>query len=127
MNHNNCKSLINRRSLLKGVGLGAATGALGLLGGDKSFAQMDSQPQKVQKFNANDDVKITKIESVRFNDKIDVGGGSGGEGNAEFYWVRLHTNTGIIGTGETYTIFQWRPRSIEDYARLLIGQDPRNI
>ena len=127
MNHNNCKSLINRRSLLKGVGLGAATGALGLLGGDKSFAQMGSQPQKVQKFNANDDVKITKIESVRFNDKIDVGGGSGGEGNAEFYWVRLHTNTGIIGTGETYPFSNGDLGALKDYARLLIGQDPRNI
>src|SRR6266487_1663547 len=102
MNHDNGKSLINRRSLLKGVGLGAATGALGLLGGTKALAKTENQPQKAQKFNDNDAIKITKIESVRFNDKIDVGGGSGGEGNAEFYWVRLHTNTGIIGTGETY-------------------------
>jgi L-alanine-DL-glutamate epimerase-like enolase superfamily enzyme len=127
MNHNTWKSIINRRSLLKGVGLGAATGTLGLLGGNKALAQMESQHQKVQTFNDNDDVKITKIESVRFNDKIDVGGGSGGEGNAEFYWVRLHTNTGIIGTGETYPFSNGDLGALKDYARLLIGKDPRNI
>src|SRR5688572_24140633 len=102
MNQDNEKSLMNRRSLLKGVGLGAATGALGFVGGTKALAQTQSQRGKVKKVNNNDAIKITKIESVRFSDKIDVGGGSGGDGNAEFYWVRLHTNTGIIGTGETY-------------------------
>src|SRR5687768_1331740 len=116
MNHGNENSLINRRALLKGVGLGAATGALGLLGGTKARAQMESQPGKVQKANQNGPVKITKIESVRFNDKIDVGGGSGGDGNAEFYWVRLHTNTGIIGTGETYPFSNGDLGALKDYA-----------
>src|SRR5688572_25750518 len=72
MNQDNGKALMNRRALLKGVGLGAATGSLGLLGGTKALAHMESQPGKVQKGNDNGPVKITKIESVRFNDKIDV-------------------------------------------------------
>ena len=127
MNQDNEKALMNRRALLKGVGLGAATGALGLLGGTKALAHMEIQPGKVQKGNDNGPVKITKIESVRFNDKIDVGGGSGGDGNAEFYWVRLHTNTGIIGTGETYPFSNGDLGALKDYARLLIGRDPTDI
>src|SRR4026208_1539429 len=126
MKHDTEKSLINRRSLLKSVGLGAASGALGLLGGTSALAQMERQSRKVQRIKDNDTIKITKIESVRFNDKIDVGGGSGGEGNAEFYWVRLHTNTGITGTGETYPFSNGDLGALKDYARLLIGQDPRD-
>ncbi|MEP7110209.1 MAG: enolase C-terminal domain-like protein, partial [Ferruginibacter sp.] len=123
----NKNSFINRRSLLKGIGLGAATGALGLLGGTNVLAQTQIQMREAQKVNDNDPVKITKIESVRFSDKIDVGGGSGGDGGAEFYWVRLHTNTGIIGTGETYPFSNGDLGALKDYTRLLIGQDPRDI
>jgi L-alanine-DL-glutamate epimerase-like enolase superfamily enzyme len=74
-----------------------------------------------------DSMKITKIESVRFNDRISIGGGSGGSGKAEFCWVRLHTDHGIIGTGETYPFSNGELGTLKDYSDELIGKDPRNI
>jgi galactonate dehydratase len=119
-------SAINRRSLLKSLGFGATTGALGLFGGMTASAQSKSQA-KSPVANNQDSLKITKVESVRFSDKIDVGGGSGGSGRAEFCWVRLHTDRGIIGTGETYPFSSGELGALKDYSRLLIGKDPRDI
>jgi L-alanine-DL-glutamate epimerase-like enolase superfamily enzyme len=122
------KSLMNRRSLLKGVGLGAATGALGLLRGTDAFAQMKSQTRKSQKDSSNAPMKITKVEGVRFSDKINIGGGAGDDNGAEFSWVRLHTDTGIIGTGETYPNINGEQGALKDMAtRFLLGKDPRDI
>jgi len=44
---------------------------------------------------------ITKVESIKFSDKINIGGGSGGDGKDEFCRVRITTNTGITGICET--------------------------
>ena len=114
---------IDRRSLLKGI---AATGALGILGSGNAFSATDSGMFSNSQ-NAIGPVKITKIESVRFSDKIKIGGGSGGSGGAEFCWVRLHTDKGVIGTGETYPFSNGELGALKDYARLLIGKDPRDI
>jgi galactonate dehydratase len=119
-------NLIKRRSLLKRMGIGTATGALGL------FPKPDALSQPMislnnHSINSNDSIKITKIESISFSDKINVGGGSGGSGRAEFYWVRLHTDKGIIGNGETYPFSHGDLGALKDYSRLLIGKDPRNI
>jgi L-alanine-DL-glutamate epimerase-like enolase superfamily enzyme len=122
----NNNSSINRRSLLKGLGLGVTTGAMGLFGGNSASAQSKTSPAS-QVVNPQDAIKITKVESVRFSDKIDVGGGSGGSGRAEFCWVRLHTDKGIIGTGETYPFSNGELGALKDYSRLLIGKDPRDI
>ena len=123
---------ISRRLMLKGLGAGAAGGALTLLGstsvlarstGDGIFAGpagntvRDSGP-----------MKITKVESIRFSDKINIGGGSGGDGKAEFCWVRIYTNTGIVGIGETYPSINGELGSLKDIAsEYLIGKDPRDI
>lgn len=72
-------------------------------------------------------MKITRIEAVTFRDSIHVGGGSGGSDGAEFMWVRLHTDRGLIGTGETYPFHQGEVGALKDYARTLIKQDPRDI
>lgn len=40
-------------------------------------------------------MKVTKIEGIRFSENINIGGGSGGANGAEFFWVRLHTDSGI--------------------------------
>jgi galactonate dehydratase len=77
--------------------------------------------------NNAEPMKITKIEGITFSDKIKIGGGSGGSGEAEFFWVRLHTNTGIIGIGETYPFSSGELGALKDYSRLLIGNDPRDI
>ena len=122
------KSLINRRSLLKGVGLGVASGALGLLGRTNGLAQIQTQPRQTQKLSSNDPMKITKVESVRFSDKIKIGGGAGDDQSAEFCWVRLHTDSGIIGTGETYPNNNGELGALKDMAtRFLLGKDPRDI
>jgi L-alanine-DL-glutamate epimerase-like enolase superfamily enzyme len=72
-------------------------------------------------------MKITKIEAVTFRQDIKIGGGSGGSDATEFCWVRLHTDKGIIGTGETYPFHQGEIGALKDYSRTLTGRDPRDI
>jgi galactonate dehydratase len=121
MDESSKKSAISRRSVIKNIGLGAASGALGFPGAPELF----DQTQQAQA--AQDDLIITRIESVRFSEKIKIGGGSGGDGETEFYWVRLHTNKGITGVGETYPFANGDLGALKDYSRLLLGKDPRNI
>ncbi|MDP3468310.1 MAG: hypothetical protein Q8S11_08245, partial [Daejeonella sp.] len=116
-------STIDRRSILKGI---AATSALGILGSGNAFSATGFGTYNNSQ-NTIGPVKITKIESVRFSDKIKIGGGSGGSGGAEFCWVRLHTDKGVIGTGETYPFSNGELGALKDYARLIIGKDPRDI
>ena len=83
MEKSNNKEIMDRRLLLKGLGLGAAAGALGMFGGinnaysntpgEKKGNAMPDQP------NDYKPMKIIKVESVRFNEKIKVGGGSGSD------------------------------------------------
>ena len=54
--------------------------------------------------NSTEPMKITQIDAVTFRKDLHIGGGSGGSDGAEFWWVRLHTDKGIIGTGETYPV-----------------------
>jgi len=72
-------------------------------------------------------MKITRVDAVTFRKDIHVGGGSGGSDGAEFCWVRLHTDTGLIGTGETYPFHQGEIGALKDYAPTLAGKDPRDI
>lgn len=74
-----------------------------------------------------DSMRITKIETVRFSDKIRIGGGSGGSDGAEFCWIRLHTDSGLIGTGETYPYSNGELGTLKDYTRFILGKDPRDI
>ena len=123
MSQENEKSSISRLSFLKGVGDVAASGAFGLLGGTNALTQM-LQSFNFQRVNFNDPMKITRVESVRFSDKIKIGGGSGGDGGADFFcWVRLHTNKGIIGTGETYPNINGELGALIDTGYLLRTSD----
>jgi L-alanine-DL-glutamate epimerase-like enolase superfamily enzyme len=72
-------------------------------------------------------MRITKIESVKFREGIKIGGGSGGSDGAEFCWLRIHTDKGIIGTGETYPFSSGELGTLKDYAGQLIKKDPRDI
>ena len=72
-------------------------------------------------------MKITKIEAVTFRKDLHVGGGSGGSDGAEFCWVRLHTDKGLVGTGETYPFHQGEIGALRDYAPTIIRRDPRDI
>jgi L-alanine-DL-glutamate epimerase-like enolase superfamily enzyme len=72
-------------------------------------------------------MKITRVEAVTFRKGIRIGGGSGGADGAEFWWVRLHTDRGITGTGETYPFVAGEVGALRDAAPVLLGRDPRDI
>lgn len=114
-----------RRSVLKRLGAGAGIFG-GLINGE--FDALAKRPDQLASQVANNDpMKITRVEAIRFSDRINVGGGSGGSGAAEFCWVRLHTDTGTVGVGETYPFSNGELGALKDYSRLLIGKDPRDI
>ena len=77
--------------------------------------------------NNTEPMKITRIEAVTFRQDIKIGGGGGGSEATEFCWVRLHTDKGITGTGETYPFHQGEIGALKDYSRTLTGRDPRDI
>ncbi len=72
-------------------------------------------------------MKVTRVEAVTFRKNIHIGGGSGGSDGAEFCWVRLHTDRGVVGTGETYPFYQGEVGALKDYSRIVVGRDPRDI
>ena len=110
-------SNISRRAFLKAASYGSVS-ALGTV----------MLPAATIAAIANtDSMKITKIDAVKFSDKINIGGGSGGSDGAEFCWIRLHTDSGIVGTGETYPYSNGELGTLKDYTRHLIGKDPRDI
>jgi len=77
--------------------------------------------------NNTEPMKIIRIEAVTFRKDLHVGGGSGGSDGAEFWWVRLHTDKGIVGTGETYPYSSSEIGALKEQSRSLIGRDPRDI
>jgi len=77
--------------------------------------------------NSGGPMKITQIDAVTFRKVIKVGGNPGGSEAPEFCWVHLHTDQGLIGTGETYPYHQGEIGALKDYARVLLGKDPRDI
>jgi len=97
-----------RRAFLRGAGLG--------LPATLAAAAAAAEP-----------MKVTRVDGVTFHKGIRVGGNSGGADGAEFCWVRLHTDRGIIGTGETYPFVQGEMGALKDYARRILGRDPRDI
>ncbi len=101
--------MMTRRTLFRQAGLGS-------LGAAALQAMAGVEP-----------MKVTRIEAVTFRKDIRIGGGSGGADGAEFCWVRLHTNTGLVGTGETYPFSQGEIGALRDYSRRILGRDPRDI
>src|SRR5215469_6367785 len=72
-------------------------------------------------------LKVTQVDAVTFRKDIRIGGGSGGSDAAEFCWVRLHTDKGIIGTGETYPFHRGEIGALKDYSRQILNRDPRDV
>src|SRR5260221_3362745 len=61
-------------------------------------------------------MKITKIETIWFDEQINTS------------WVRIHTDDGLIGLGETYYVPRAVSAVIHDvFANLLIGRNPLDI
>jgi len=109
--------------MLKNLGMSAAV--IPFLGSASPAGK--SEDSYLQSLNA-EAMKITKVEGIRFSDKLKIGGGSGGSGETEFCWIRIHTNNGITGYGETYPSVNGELGSLKDLAsEYLIGEDPRDI
>jgi len=72
-------------------------------------------------------LKVTRVDAVTFRKDIRIGGGSGGSDGAEFCWVRLHTDKGIVGTGETYPYHRGEVGALQDYSRQILNRDPRDV
>lgn len=108
---------MNRRSFLRT----SARGGLGFLG-----AAMLS-PLALEALAQRPPLRITKIETVRFSPNLRVGGRG-----IQWMWVRLHTNEGLIGTGETYPFNEASEAAIRDlqwhsWAGKLLGTNPLEI
>lgn len=125
-------SLTNRRTLLKQLGFAGAT----IIGAPflPKFVKAENKNNREylstgpNEINREDEkFLITKVEGIRFSDKLNVGGGSGGDGKAEFMWVRLTTNRGLVGYGETYPAIEGELGALRQIATHLIGQDPRDV
>ena len=101
---------VSRRTFLKQAGVFASLPAA-------TLAAMDGAGP----------MKVVRIDAVTFRKEIHIGGGSGGADGAEFFWVRLHTDSGIVGTGETYPFSRGEVGALKDYAHQLLGRDPRDI
>jgi galactonate dehydratase len=67
-------------------------------------------------------MKIKKIEALRIRSDLRLDGLS-----IPWTWVRLHTNTGLTGIGETYPRMESQTGALKDFAGMLIGRDPRDI
>jgi L-alanine-DL-glutamate epimerase-like enolase superfamily enzyme len=108
---------MNRRLFLQQSGLGA----LSLLNPGIFSSLAGSRSKELS------DLKITKIETVRFNPKLQVGGRG-----IQWMWLRLHTDQGFIGTGETYPFNEASESVIKDlewhsWAGKLLGTNPLEI
>ncbi|HLJ17328.1 MAG TPA: mandelate racemase/muconate lactonizing enzyme family protein [Bryobacteraceae bacterium] len=74
-------------------------------------------------------MKITQIDAITFRKDLHIGGGNGSpkDDGAEFFWVRLHTDNGFTGMGETYPFDGGETGVLKDYADLILRHDPRDI
>jgi len=68
-------------------------------------------------------MKITAIETILYTTGVVVHAG-----RIAWLWVRVHTDEGIVGLGETYPSGEGERAIVEKHlARILLGQDPRDI
>jgi galactonate dehydratase len=75
----------------------------------------------------DDELKVTKVEVVRFSPELKLAGRG-----IQWMWVRLHTNQGYIGTGETYPFNEASKSAIKDFEwhswmGKLLGSNPLRI
>jgi len=94
---------IARRDFFKTAGLSAlaAMGA-GMI-----------KPETAVAINMAEPMKITKIEAVRKRGMS--------------MWVRIYTDKGIVGLGETYGRTESQIGSLRDFSRQLLKRDPRDV
>src|SRR6185436_13971100 len=67
-------------------------------------------------------MKIVKIEAVRFRPDLRIQGLT-----PNWMWVRLHTDTGIVGIGESYPGYDAHRGALKELAGYILGKDPTAI
>lgn len=67
-------------------------------------------------------MRITRIETIVNHNVVQVHAGRVG-----WLWVRIHTDTGIYGTRETFPGQSSEAVVLRDYAPVLLGRDPRDM
>ncbi|MBL8212649.1 MAG: mandelate racemase/muconate lactonizing enzyme family protein [Bryobacterales bacterium] len=67
-------------------------------------------------------LKITKIEFIRFRNTLRIK-----DVSPNWFWVRLHTDAGITGIGESYPGTEGHLGALKDLAPYLLGKDPSKI
>jgi L-alanine-DL-glutamate epimerase-like enolase superfamily enzyme len=67
-------------------------------------------------------MKITKVEAVRFRRDLRIQGIA-----PNWTWVRLHTDAGLIGIGESYPTQEAHMGALKEIAPTILGRDPANI
>jgi L-alanine-DL-glutamate epimerase-like enolase superfamily enzyme len=59
-------------------------------------------------------IRITGVDAIYFK-------------NAHWTWIRIHTDAGITGIGETYPFTQSQVGALKDLVSMIMGKDPRDI
>ena len=74
-------------------------------------------------------MKITEIKAFLVGSTRGEQGGTGNISGRNWVYVKILTDQGIHGIGEAYSCGpdEATVKVVEDYARWLVGQDPRNI
>ncbi len=79
-------------------------------------------PWAVTALQAAGPVKITKIEFIRFRTDLRIK-----DVRPNWFWVRLHTDTGVTGIGESYPGTEAHLGALKELAPYLLGKDPTRI
>ena len=112
----------DRRIFLKTAGLGS----LAVVGSIRPSAG-PVLSETISAIKNAEPMKITKIEAVRFRPDLKLDGHG-----VVWMWVRLHTNNGIMGVGETYPFTEGQIGMLKDleersWMGKILGRDPRDI
>ena len=105
---------INRRAFLNAAG----AGPLALLGTGLCTPEARAAAERVGP------LKLTKIEAVRFRRDLRIQGIA-----PDWTWVRLHTDQGIVGIGESYSGagHEAHVAALKAYANRILGRDATDI
>ena len=113
---------LNRRRFMRATGLGSLTTS-----GSLTPLAASLPRETISTIKNSETMKITRIEVVRFRQDLKIDGEA-----PAWMWVRLHTNSGIVGVGETYPFTEGEAGVLKDLEQRswmgkILGRDPRDI
>jgi galactonate dehydratase len=103
---------LSRRRFLERAGAGSL--ALACLGSLPRAAQAAAEAVRP--------LKIVKVEAVRFRRDLRIQGIS-----PNWTWVRLHTDSGLVGTGESCPTHDAHMGALEEIAGMVLGREATAI